>query len=316
MSFLSSRFCCQTSLSPRPPSLSSHPSCRYGIAHESQHLHLFLPDKGHSWLTSAAGSPVFFLLHGGFWKDKWHKYNTRTTTLVPDLLSRGFAVALVEYRRREAPGGGYPGTEEDCDAALRSLRLLPGIDLSRVVVMGHSAGAQLALAVCSRAEAASKQPPEEGGRGGEGGVVPCLCVAVAPPADMIPCHEARLSDERDAVERYLGCLPDSEAGRGVYQAASISPRRPSRVPVLLVAAGRDADVPPGLVRSFYSSWVEDVAAGEQKTVVPELLYLPLSDHYQAVTAGHPEWLSVARRTAAILQSVCGWSLPPHAPDYG
>lgn len=54
----------------------------------------------------------------------------------------------IEYRRLTQDGGGWPGTYLDVGRALDHLRAFSGkyhLDLNRVVVVGHSAGAHLAM---------------------------------------------------------------------------------------------------------------------------------------------------------------------------
>ena len=59
---------------------------------------------------------------------------------------QGLAVGLVEYRRRGMPGGTYPGPENDVLAAMEAVAAAKGVDASRMIVIGHSAGATLAVA--------------------------------------------------------------------------------------------------------------------------------------------------------------------------
>ena len=99
---------------PRPTRL------RYGEG-DAQHVELFTPSDTERLLASkddgegdgdgegggggdgggggAGALPTAVLVHGGFFKDKWGARNTQTASLVPFLLARGLAVALVEYRR-------------------------------------------------------------------------------------------------------------------------------------------------------------------------------------------------------------------------
>src|SRR5262249_18141475 len=70
-----------------------------------------------------------------------------------DLASRGWAAVSLEYRRIGEPGGAWPGTFTDITAALDALPGLAdrhGLDLTRVVWMGHSAGGHLALWAATR----------------------------------------------------------------------------------------------------------------------------------------------------------------------
>jgi acetyl esterase/lipase len=64
------------------------------------------------------------------------------------LTKRGIATLNVQYRVVGDPGGGWPGTMRDVGTAIDSVRQLAKrypVDLNRLVVVGHSAGAQLAL---------------------------------------------------------------------------------------------------------------------------------------------------------------------------
>ncbi|KAK3238891.1 hypothetical protein CYMTET_51138 [Cymbomonas tetramitiformis] len=302
----------------------------YGALHEAQRLRLYLPEEADRRLSTAGRLPVAFLVHGGFWKSKWGSENTQSASLVPDFLCRGFAVALVEYRRREMPGGGWPGTEQDVMDALGFLRELEvrgePLDLERVVVIGHSAGGQLALVTCGRAWASPDGRAAQGDCASSSpahAVRPCLCVAIAATPDMMQAHEAGLSDEGDAVERYMGCLPDSATNREKYAAASAQQYLPLRGPTLLVSGTEDTDVPPALLADFHALALRaaaEAARGERGPGDPlpppvELLSVLGADHYQLVTAGSRAWRHVARRTTQMLQEHCGWLLAPQPADY-
>src|SRR3712207_5204495 len=73
--------------------------------------------------------------------------------LGPELTRRGIAVWSPGYRRADEPGGGYPGTFQDVGVAIDRLREAAPIhrlDLSRTVLVGHSAGGHLALWAAAR----------------------------------------------------------------------------------------------------------------------------------------------------------------------
>lgn len=100
----------------------------------------------------AGGFPVAMVVHGGCWTAG---YATRrgTDPIAAALAARGIATWNIEYRQVGEPGGGWPGTFQDWGAALDALRPLARwhpLDLSRLVVVGHSAGAHGAAWLAAR----------------------------------------------------------------------------------------------------------------------------------------------------------------------
>lgn len=96
--------------------------------------------------------PVAIVIHGGCWRND---YDTRAGIAgVADALGkRGFATWNIEYRRIGDAGGGWPGTFQDVAAAEDKLAEVAArykLDLSRVILVGHSSGAHLALWAASR----------------------------------------------------------------------------------------------------------------------------------------------------------------------
>ena len=87
------------------------------------------------------------LIHGGFWKAEYGL--ELMDALAADLVARGWAAWNIEYRRL-GNGGGVPYTLDDVGAAIDHLDQLPGVDLSRVVTIGHSAGGHLAAWAATR----------------------------------------------------------------------------------------------------------------------------------------------------------------------
>lgn len=96
--------------------------------------------------------PVVIVIHGGCW---WRGFATRqnTAALASRLTERGFATWNIDYRQQGDAGGGWPGSFRDWAAGSDHLRALAKrypIDLARVAVTGHSAGAHAALWVAGR----------------------------------------------------------------------------------------------------------------------------------------------------------------------
>jgi acetyl esterase/lipase len=145
----------------------------YG-SHQEQYIRVSTPPRRKPTL---ALSPTVVIFHGGFWKAKYSLDNSCVETLCPFFLSKCYVVCEVEYRRREHEGGGFPGTNSDCVNALHELKRLSTeenedlqIDISRVILLGHSAGAYLALWIgCAGSEMRDALP-----------FLPLLIVAIAP----------------------------------------------------------------------------------------------------------------------------------------
>ncbi|MDX1705578.1 alpha/beta hydrolase [Pseudidiomarina sp.] len=111
-----------------------------------QYAELWLPEQ-------ADAVPVVAFIHGGCWLNAYDIAHTRPFTTA--LADAGFAVWSIEYRRTGDAGGGWPGSYEDIQAALAMLakQQNPQLDLSRVALLGHSAGGHLALLAGTNAPA-------------------------------------------------------------------------------------------------------------------------------------------------------------------
>ena len=113
----------------------------------SQYAELHLPRR------AERPRPVAVLLHGGHWRTRFGALVCRP--LAADLVRRGWAAWNLEYRRLgqgRGGGGGWPMTFDDVAAGVDRLAGLGDarLDLSRVVLIGHSAGGQLALWAAGR----------------------------------------------------------------------------------------------------------------------------------------------------------------------
>jgi 3-dehydroquinate dehydratase type II len=184
--------------------------------------------------------PVAVLLHGGFWRDHW----TRDLMDGPavDLTGRGWATWNLEYHRMGS-GGGWPLTLEDVAAGIDHLAAIAAdhpLDLGRVVVIGHSAGGQLALWSAARPHLAEGTPDTAT-------QVPLRgVVALAPVSDLITGHEEGLGD--GAVEEFLRRRPTKGDGR--YRASSPAQLLPLGVPQVVIHGTRDDAVPVTMSRTY------------------------------------------------------------------
>ncbi len=180
--------------------------------------------------------PVAVVLHGGYWQTQYGKLVTRPLSL--DLADRGWAAWNLEYRRlgsRRGGGGGWPQTFEDVAAGIDLLATLDApLDLSRVVLVGHSAGGQLAL------WAARRPQLPEGAVGAGPAVVARAVVALAPVTNL---ERARVH-----AEQLLGGST-SEVPERWAQADPVRAGAPA-VPALVVHPTADETVPVARSREY------------------------------------------------------------------
>jgi acetyl esterase/lipase len=110
-------------------------------------------------LPGGAGPfPVAVVIHGGCWT-KGFATLRNTAAVASALTDDGIATWNIEYRQMGDPGAGWPNSFVDVGAGVDYLRTLAAkypLDLKRVFVIGHSAGAHLALWAAGRPRLAAK----------------------------------------------------------------------------------------------------------------------------------------------------------------
>lgn len=179
--------------------------------------------------STRASAPGIVVVHGGSWQNG---ARTELAALNAYLAARGYVVAAISYRL--APRWLFPAARDDVRDAIAYLKanaVSLGIDPQRLVLLGRSAGGQLALLVAYE----THDPAIRG------------VVAFYTPADMRfgyanPSKPAVI-DSRGILKAYLGGSPDEVTG--VYDAASpLNFVARDSPPTLLVHGGRDELVFP------------------------------------------------------------------------
>ncbi|GAA2752947.1 alpha/beta hydrolase family protein [Amnibacterium kyonggiense] len=178
-------------------------------------------------LRTASGDPrgTVVLIHGGFWRGT-PDYFDGPTPLAEALVDRGWHVWQVEYRQLPN-GGGWPHTLDDLAAGVELLGRTAeekGLELGRVVTVGHSAGGHLAVWALSR---------------------PAAVLPLAGAISLAGVLNLRLGDEegigRGAVTDFLGGHVAEHPDR--YAAADPIARIDPALPVRIVHGDQDDVVP-------------------------------------------------------------------------
>ena len=231
----------------------------------------------------AGPHPVIVLLHGGLWLADYGL--DLMTPLAEDLTAHGVATWNVEYRRLGDDGGGWPGTFLDVAAGCDHLRRLApahGLDPSRVVSLGHSAGGHLALWVAARARLPRAEDPLF--------VADPLPLRGAVSLAGIPDLRRAAELGFSAVRRLLGGTPAEVPAR--YALGSPAALLPLGVQQVLVHGTDDRVVPLALSEDYRAA-----ATARGDTV--ELVALPGIGHFEPIDPGSRAWPVARERTLAL-----------------
>jgi acetyl esterase/lipase len=198
---------------------------------------------GDLWLPAGRAEtiPVVVLVHGGFWRAAYTK--RLMNGLAKDVVRRGWAAWNIEYRRVGllGGGGGWPTTLLDVAAAVDHVAIIGhGIDSSRVVTCGHSAGGHLALWAAGRGRLAAASP------GADAAVAVRGAVSLSGIADL---EEAdRLGLGGNATGDFMGGHSNEQRER--YRHASPRALLPIGIPQVLVHAGNDSVIPSSMSQDY------------------------------------------------------------------
>jgi acetyl esterase/lipase len=205
--------------------------------------------------------PTAICIHGGFWRARYDfEYFGHACAA---LTAKGVMTANLEYRRVGNPGGGWPGTFADIRAAYQFVVQNANryaIDTRRIIVLGHSAGGQLALCL------AAHQPELT------------AATSLAGVVNLQRVYQLHLSN--DAVVEFLGGTPDEVPDH--YREAD--PMKLSiKPPQWLVHGAQDDTVPPGLSRDYVKIKTKERA---------HLIMVENAGHFEVVDPRSKAWSEV------------------------
>jgi acetyl esterase/lipase len=233
--------------------------------------------------------PVVVLIHGGCFKAAYA--TARDLAPMADALKAiGIASWNIEYRRLGEPGGGWPGTYVDVGRAIDFLRTLAGphaLDLGRVVLVGHSAGGNLAMWAAARSRvpmgsALYKTDP-----------LPVSGVLdLAGPVDLTANIQGYEGLCRDTViTTLLGGTPATVPER--YAQASPIKLLPLRVPQVIIIGEHEDFLPHQIAEAYVR---EAARAGDSV----RLVVIPRVGHFAIANPQGSTWTQVESAIRALV----------------
>lgn len=258
----------------------------YG-SHTSQYGELRVP-------SGPGPHPVAILIHGGCFKAAYA--TLRDLAPMADALKEmGIATWNIEYRRLGETGGGWPGTYLDVGQGVDHLRELASeyeLDLSRVVVVGHSAGGHLAMWTAARARVPSGSdvhvPTPLPLRG---------VLNLAGPVDLtmnIPEYEGLCRDT--VITALAGGTPAGVPER--YTQTSALKLLPFGIPQVLLIGEHEEFAPRPLADAY-------VRAAKQAGDPALLIVIPNAGHFEIASPHAETW----PRVSSVIHSLLEGKLP-------
>jgi acetyl esterase/lipase len=252
---------------------------QYGAA-ASQAVDLFLP-------VGSGPHPVAMLIHGGCWSVTTAG-REQLRHIGAELASRGIAVWSVGYRRANEDGGGYPGTFQDVGLALDRLRSDAAryhLDLSRTVLVGHSAGGHLALWAAARDSLPAASPLYNAHPFMPGSIISLAGIGdLEAFARLVPIHCGP-----GILEKLVPATIATDAYAEISPAALPAPK----APVVMISGILDRLVPPYAAHDY-------ARAMRRKQASTELVEIPGAGHFDLVTPGTRAWTEIRGRIEVAL----------------
>lgn len=217
-------------------------------------------------------SPALINIHGGFWRAKYSL--DHAAHLCAALADQGVATANLEYRRVGNDGGGWPGTFEDIRSAYHFVEQHAaehGINAARMVVMGHSAGGQLALCLAAH-EAGIRR-----------------VVSLAGVVDLQRAYTLHLSN--DVVVEFLRGTPSEVPDH--YREADPMELSIPHARQWLIHGLADVTVPPAFSRDYVASKTK---SGEDA----HLLEIAGADHFDLIDPQSKAWKQIVEVIQRLL----------------
>jgi len=253
---------------PAPPA-----DLRLAYGHDpNQFFDLRLP--AHRQASKAL--PLVINIHGGFWRARYNL--DHAGHLCAALTTKGVATANLEYRRVGNEGGAWPGTFSDIRDAFKYLAqnsARHNFDRGKIVVMGHSAGGQLALCLAAH-------EPEV-----------TSVVSLAGVVDLRRAYELHLSN--DAVVEFLRGTPSEVPDH--YSEADPMQLSIPHARQWLIHGAHDDTIPPSFSRDYAAA--KRARSGNEKEDV-RFVEVTEADHFDVIDPQSAAWKAVEQTVLQLL----------------
>ncbi|HTS04793.1 MAG TPA: alpha/beta fold hydrolase [Candidatus Eisenbacteria bacterium] len=220
--------------------------------------------------------PLLINIHGGFWRAKYGLEHAGH--LCAAFTSQGFVTANLEYRRVGNEGGAWPGTFEDIRSAYKFLLQNAEkhhANSQKVVIMGHSAGGQLALCLAGHEPSVKR------------------VVSLAGVVDLEKAYQLHLSN--DAVVEFLRGTPVEVPDH--YREANPMKLSITEAYQWLIHGSADDTVPPQFSRDYIA------AKNRRKPGQKEdahLLEIVGADHYDLIDPRSRAWEQIQKTVTELV----------------
>ena len=229
--------------------------------------------------------PLVTIIHGGGWESRAGA--EQFDEMARDLADRGLAVYNVEYRRL-GTGGGWPTTFHDVARALDHVPAMaetyPQLRIDDELVVGHSAGAQLAVWGGTRHRLTDDEV------GSRPAFVPSRAVSISGPLDM---RYAVGHGNNRVITHVLGGTPRQVPAR--YDSVDPIRNLDPALPVTLFHGLADDDVDPTNSRRYATAL--DAAGGSA-----ELHLFDGETHTSLVHRQSPSYTRILDRLTEITRA--------------
>ncbi|MFC0227177.1 alpha/beta hydrolase family protein [Serratia aquatilis] len=248
----------------------------------SQYAQLFL---AHAEKKTAL-SPVVILIHGGCW-DKSAQGIPQMGELAEAFSQHGIAVWNVEYHRINEEGGGYPKTYNDISSAIDMLKQSAqqySLDLSRVVLVGHSVGGHLVqwAAASNNMKSEYLQPANLAFKG---------VVALGSLPNMENMQQACSNLTETDYQNLLGMV--NHQRKDPYSDTSPYHMGSPKTPVTLLNGARDTISIPDYANEYTEKYNQHPS--EVKTII-----VPGATHYDLVSTRSSAWPILLNEVRVLL----------------